>query len=102
MPTYEYQCKRCEAVYDLQESFSAPTTHRCKECKRGTAKRVLHAPRIVFKGSGFYVTDSKSRESATSDADAPKEKKGDAGGSKPPESGATTGGGTESTASAAS
>jgi len=70
VPTYEYQCKRCEAVYDLQESFSAPTTHRCKECKRGTAKRVLHAPRILFKGSGFYVTDSKNRDSAVSESDS--------------------------------
>ena len=70
MPTYEYHCKRCEATYDLQESFSAETTHRCKECKRGTAKRVLHAPRVLFKGSGFYVTDSKNREAAVSEGDS--------------------------------
>lgn len=99
MPTYEYQCKRCEAVYDLQESFSAATTHRCKECKRGTAKRVLHAPRILFKGSGFYATDSKNRESAATEVDSPakaeaKEKVKDA-----PKSDS---GGSETTASAAS
>jgi putative FmdB family regulatory protein len=53
MPTYEYSCPECSAVYELQESFSAEPRHRCKKCGRGDARRVLHAPRIVFKGSGF-------------------------------------------------
>ena len=65
MPTYEYHCPSCKKNYDLQESFSAETTHQCKKCGKGTAKRVLHAPRVHFKGSGFYVTDSKNKSSAT-------------------------------------
>lgn len=68
MPTYEYHCPRCKATYDLQQSFSAETTHLCAECGKGTAKRVLHAPRVVFKGSGFYATDGKSRSTAVSDS----------------------------------
>ncbi|MEX2080034.1 MAG: FmdB family zinc ribbon protein, partial [Dehalococcoidia bacterium] len=64
MPTYEYHCGHCDATYDLQEGFSAETRHRCKECKRGMAKRVLHVPQIVFKGSGFYATDNKSKTAA--------------------------------------
>ncbi len=59
MPTYEYQCQRCEASYDLYESFSAAARHRCRQCRRGMAQRVLHPPTIVFKGSGFYATDSR-------------------------------------------
>lgn len=64
MPTYEYHCPSCKKNYDLQEGFSAETTHPCKKCGKGTAKRVLHAPRVHFKGSGFYATDSKKRSSA--------------------------------------
>lgn len=67
MPIYEYQCQKCDAVYELQQSFSAESTHTCEECGKGIAKRVLHAPRVVFKGSGWYVTDSRKSNSATAD-----------------------------------
>ena len=68
MPTYEYQCQACDAVYDLQQSFSAEPTHTCEECGKGIAKRVLHAPRVVFKGSGWYITDSRKADSAVSES----------------------------------
>ncbi len=67
MPTYEYSCPSCKKSYELRESFSAESTHKCQECRKGTAKRVLHAPRVVFKGSGFYVTDSRGTKSAMAD-----------------------------------
>jgi putative FmdB family regulatory protein len=67
MPTYEYACSKCKATYELRQGFDAPNTHRCEECGKGTAKRVLHAPRVVFKGSGWYITDSKKSQSAVSD-----------------------------------
>jgi putative FmdB family regulatory protein len=70
MPTYEYACARCKATYELRQGFDAPNTHRCEECGKGTAKRVLHAPRVVFKGSGWYVTDSKKSKSAVADSAA--------------------------------
>lgn len=70
MPIYEYQCQKCDAVYELQQSFSAEPTHTCEECGKGIAKRVLHAPRVVFKGSGWYVTDSRKSDSATADSGA--------------------------------
>ncbi len=68
MPTYEYHCESCETSYDLMQSFSAPSEHACEECGKGTAKRVLHAPRVVFKGSGWYATDSRNSSSAYSEA----------------------------------
>jgi putative FmdB family regulatory protein len=71
MPTYEYHCPRCKATYDLRQSFSAETTHPCEECGTGTAKRVLHAPRVVFKGSGFYATDGRSRSTAVAEGATP-------------------------------
>ncbi len=64
LPTYEYKCPSCKKSYELREGFSAETTHKCQECGKGTAKRVLHAPKVVFKGSGFYVTDSRGKSSA--------------------------------------
>ncbi|MGI8927515.1 MAG: FmdB family zinc ribbon protein, partial [Tepidiformaceae bacterium] len=70
MPTYEYRCQACKKNYDLRESFSAEATHSCQQCGRGTAKRVLHAPRVVFKGSGFYVTDSRNKSGARADKGA--------------------------------
>ena len=57
MPTYEYECPSGHR-YEKREGFDAPATQRCARCRR-TARRVLHAPPIVFKGSGFYVTDSR-------------------------------------------
>lgn len=80
MPTYDYECKSCKAVYELRQGFDAPTTHKCEECGKGTAKRVLRVPSVVFKGSGWYLTDSRNSKSAVSEgsndstSEAPAEK----------------------------
>ncbi len=68
MPTYEYHCPKCKATYELRQGFDAETTHTCEECGKGIAKRVLYAPPVVFKGSGWYVTDSKGKSSAVADS----------------------------------
>jgi len=70
LPTYEYHCPACDATYELRQGFDAPTTHPCEECGKGTAKRVLHAPPIVFKGSGWYITDSRNKLSAVNDSES--------------------------------
>lgn len=70
MPTYEYHCSTCNASYELRQGFSAETTHPCEECGKGIAKRVLYAPPIVFKGSGWYITDSRNKSTALADAPA--------------------------------
>ncbi len=69
MPTYEYQCDSCKRRYDLREGFDAPSSHPCERCDKGTANRVLHAPTVVFKGSGFYVNDSRKSEKSTSSSE---------------------------------
>lgn len=68
MPAYDYECDACHARYELRQGFDAETTHVCEQCGKGTAKRVLTAPRVLFKGSGWYVTDSRKSDSATSDS----------------------------------
>jgi len=71
VPTYEYACPSCKKSYETREGFDAPTTHTCRRCGKGTAKRVLHAPRVVFKGNGFYSTDSRSTSTAHLDEAEP-------------------------------
>ena len=66
MPLYEYSCESCGKRYEKREGFDAPARQKCQHCGK-TANRVLHAPPIVFKGSGFYKTDSRGVASATAD-----------------------------------
>lgn len=83
MPTYEYACKSCKKRYELRESFSAATEHPCEKCKTGVAKRVLHAPRVMFKGSGWYVTDSKKTTTTTVDSTSGSESESSAATTEP-------------------
>jgi putative FmdB family regulatory protein len=64
VPLYDYKCSSCGNQYELREGFDAPSRQPCPKCGN-EAKRVLHPPPIVFKGSGFYITDSKKGDSAT-------------------------------------
>lgn len=64
MPTYAYKCTACENSYETKESFDSPPRQPCPVCGE-VAKRVIFPPPIVFKGSGFYVTDSRKGESTT-------------------------------------
>ena len=93
MPTYDYACDTCKKAYELREAFTAESTHACKKCGKGTAKRQLTAPAIVFKGSGFYVTDS-SKSSSTTLPGETSGKNGDSGTDSPasdaPSTAATT------------
>jgi putative FmdB family regulatory protein len=64
VPLYDYKCTACEHHYELREGFDAPPRQKCPVCG-SESKRVLHAPPIVFKGSGFYVTDSRKGSQVT-------------------------------------
>ena len=69
MPRYDYKCDTCRKKYELQQSFSAESSHACEKCGKGTATRLLSVPRIIFKGSGFYVNDKGGKNSKMSDKD---------------------------------
>ena len=58
MPTYDYRCARCENRFERVQKFSDSPVKTCPKC-RGHVKRVVHATGIVFKGSGFYINDSR-------------------------------------------
>lgn len=67
MPLYEYQCRSCgERVEIIQNLSEAPYSH-CPKCG-GEMKKLLSAPAIQFKGSGFYKTDYASGSSSSSSA----------------------------------
>ena len=58
MPIYEYECDRCACRFELKRSFSDDTPVSCPECGGG-AQRIFSPVPIIFKGSGFYVTDHR-------------------------------------------
>lgn len=59
MPTYAYACTTCEHRFEVQQSFSDQALTRCPECE-GRLRKLFNTVGIVFKGSGFYRTDSRS------------------------------------------
>lgn len=56
MPLYEYQCKKCHRVFEIIQKFSDQELLECNDCG-GEVERLLSAPAIQFKGSGWYITD---------------------------------------------
>ena len=59
MPIYEYECTGCSSRFELRQSFNDNEPVSCPQCEC-KAVRIFSAVPIIFKGSGFYVTDSKS------------------------------------------
>lgn len=59
MPTYEYECQSCHERFEAVQRFSDPALTTCERCG-GELRKVFSAVGIVFKGSGFYKTDSRS------------------------------------------
>lgn len=56
MPLYEYECQRCKRRVEKIQSFTAPPLTTCEACG-GPLEKLISAPAIQFKGSGWYVTD---------------------------------------------
>lgn len=69
MPTYEYACTECGHVFDAVQSFSDAALTECPECG-GKLRKVFSAAGVVFKGSGFYRTDSRPAASDSSTSSA--------------------------------
>lgn len=67
MPTYTYQCKKCEATVDHFHGINAKPRIKCEECGSSCKRLIGSGAGIIFKGSGFYETDFKQK-SGTPDA----------------------------------
>jgi putative FmdB family regulatory protein len=70
VPIYEYQCLKCGALTDVRHGFDETTSQVCPTCG-GELVRRFNPAGIVFKGSGFYVTDSR-KPGASPSGDGPK------------------------------
>ncbi|MCQ1949349.1 FmdB family transcriptional regulator [Arthrobacter sp. zg-Y859] len=69
MPTYAYACKDCSHSFDIQQSFSEDSLTVCPECG-GRLRKKFNSVGVVFKGSGFYRTDSRDAASTVPAAPA--------------------------------
>ncbi|AWB91368.1 FmdB family zinc ribbon protein [Aeromicrobium chenweiae] len=65
MPKYQYQCKDCGEALEVQQSFTDDALTVCPTCG-GDLRKVFNAVGVVFKGSGFYKTDSRSGSGSSS------------------------------------
>jgi putative FmdB family regulatory protein len=63
MPTYEYECKSCGHSFEAFQSMSDDPLKECPECGKEIRRLINGGTGIIFKGSGFYVTDKKSGNS---------------------------------------
>lgn len=63
MPLYEYRCLQCGHRFEKIKTFSAPDEKHCPLCQ-GAVERLISAPAVQFKGSGFYSTDYNGKASA--------------------------------------
>jgi putative FmdB family regulatory protein len=61
MPTYEYECQACHQRVEAVQRFTDPALTLCEHCG-GELRKVFSAVGVVFKGSGFYKTDSRSAD----------------------------------------
>lgn len=91
MPLYEYQCRKCKHRFEEIQQYSDPPIKRCPKCKKGSVEKLLSAPAVQFKGSGWYVTDYARKGSAGGSSESGDKggsgDKGDSGGKESKESG---------------
>lgn len=64
MPLYEYECDACAYRFERQQRFSDPPVTNCPQCE-GAVRKVFHPASVIFKGSGWYVTDNRTDNGKT-------------------------------------
>ncbi|UVJ38478.1 FmdB family zinc ribbon protein [Arthrobacter sp. CJ23] len=64
MPTYAYACKDCDHAFDIVQAFTDNSLTECPECQ-GSLRKKFNSVGVVFKGSGFYRTDSRDAKGST-------------------------------------
>jgi putative FmdB family regulatory protein len=74
MPTYQYACTECGHAFEQFQSFSDDALSECPACS-GRLRKLFNAVGVVFKGSGFYRTDSRSSTSSETKTDTKTETK---------------------------
>ena len=78
MPTYDYICNDCKNMYEYFQSMSDTPKKECPDCKKVSLRRVISGGTgLIFKGSGYYLTDYKNKKSEPSNNNEEKPKKKD-------------------------
>jgi putative FmdB family regulatory protein len=68
MPTYEYACPKCGHEFELFQSMRDEPLKKCPKCKKAGVKRLVGGGAgLIFKGTGFYITDYKKKSGSPSD-----------------------------------
>ena len=78
MPTYDYICKKCDHTFEYFQAMSDTRLENCPECKSKVRRLVSGGSGLIFKGSGFYLTDyakKKPNEKETKKSDKKNQKK---------------------------
>ncbi|MDD5196609.1 MAG: FmdB family zinc ribbon protein [Candidatus Omnitrophota bacterium] len=57
MPTYEYECRNCNKVFDIFQKITDKPIEKCPKCHKKISRLIGGGSGIIFKGSGFYATD---------------------------------------------
>ncbi|HYH32881.1 MAG TPA: FmdB family zinc ribbon protein, partial [Pseudonocardia sp.] len=78
MPTYQYACKACDHRFEAVQKFTDSALTDCPACS-GPLRKVFNSVGIVFKGSGFYRTDSRSGGGVAGESAKSESSKGDSG-----------------------
>ena len=98
MPTYEYRCTSCERRFEVHQRIDEGPLTTCENCG-GELRKVFHPAGIVFKGSGFYATDSRSKAKSKPETDSKSKASGgdssSGGDAKPASSGESSKGDTQ-------
>jgi len=74
MPTYEYECKKCSHRFEVFQSMSDEPIKKCPECGKEVRRLVSGGAGVIFKGSGFYVTDKQKKKEEGKEKKAEKKK----------------------------
>jgi putative FmdB family regulatory protein len=62
MPTYVYECTKCQKRFELEQRITAPPRKRCPFCRGKVFRVITGGGGVILKGNGFYVTDYRSEE----------------------------------------
>ena len=85
MPTYEYRCSKCSHSFEHFQSMTSPNLSICPKCNHHSLERIIGGGAgLMFKGSGFYITDYKKSNSSSTDTKSTGGKKPESKPADPP------------------